>query len=394
MAFGLGRRQEARAIQSTPWGVWPGDEYGPTWAGASVDARSSLQLLTVYGCVRLITDSIATLPLGVFRKVDGTPKAETVPAWLVTPTVGLSRTAWMTQVLSSLLLHGNAYIGVKRNDQGSLIELVVLDPCRVQVDREGGALVVHVDGRTVPYQVLHIPGLMLPGRMWGSRRSRRPASRSAWAWRRRSTGRGSSGRAPPSRASSKCPANCRPASRRRWPRCGDGAMRARRRRICRACSRAAPSGCRRASRTNRHSSLRPAGYTAAEIAGQMFLLDPSDLGIPMPSGPNQTYANLEQRNLRRVQVALLPWIVRVEEALSGLLPQPRYVKLNVAGLLRADLKTRFESYAIGISNKFMVPNQARAFEEWEPLPGGDKVADIPKPAAPSAAPAPQGGPHA
>jgi HK97 family phage portal protein len=394
MAFGLGRRQEARAIQSTPWGVWPGDEYGPTWAGASVDARSSLQLLTVYGCVRLITDSIATLPLGVFRKVDGTPKAETVPAWLVTPTVGLSRTAWMTQVLSSLLLHGNAYIGVKRNDQGSLIELVVLDPCRVQVDREGGALVVHVDGRTVPYQVLHIPGLMLPGADVGfspveAARQSIGMGMAAQEYGARFFGQGATlagvievpGELPPGKPKEMA---------QMWRRRHAGKTKAHLPGVLEGGAKWVSTGV-----TNEQAQfLETRGFTAAEIAGQMFLLDPSDLGIPMPSGPNQTYANLEQRNLRRVQVALLPWIVRVEEALSGLLPQPRYVKLNVAGLLRADLKTRFESYAIGISNKFMVPNQARAFEEWEPLPGGDKVADIPKPAAPSAAPAPQGGPHA
>jgi HK97 family phage portal protein len=110
-------------------------------------------------------------------------------------------------------------------------------------------------------------------------------------------------------------------------------------------------------------------FTAAEIAGQMFLVDPSDLGIAV-EGSSLTYANLEQRNARRVQVTLLPWIIRVEKALSTLLAQPRFVKFNVEGLLRGDQKTRFESYAIGITNEFMLPNEARALEDWTPLPNG------------------------
>jgi HK97 family phage portal protein len=108
-------------------------------------------------------------------------------------------------------------------------------------------------------------------------------------------------------------------------------------------------------------------FTAGEIAGQMFLLDPSDLGIPV-EGTSLTYANLEQRNARRLQVALLPWIVRIEAAISALLFNPRYMKFNVNGFLRGDLKTRFESYAIGIQNQFLEPNEAREFEDWSPLP--------------------------
>ena len=56
-------KEEKRAISGLDaWGTWPGD-LAPAWSGAHVTATSSLQLLTVYGCVRLITDSISTLPV-------------------------------------------------------------------------------------------------------------------------------------------------------------------------------------------------------------------------------------------------------------------------------------------------------------------------------------------
>jgi HK97 family phage portal protein len=115
-------------------------------------------------------------------------------------------------------------------------------------------------------------------------------------------------------------------------------------------------------------------FTAAEIAGQMFLIDPSELGIGV-TGTSLTYANLEQRATRRVQVTYLPWIVRIENALSALLARPRYVKVNVNGLLRGDTKTRYETYQIGIANQIIDPAEAREFED---LPPRDMPAPTPE----------------
>ena len=376
-------RPEARG-QATTWGTWPGDSSGPTWAGASVDSRSALQLLTVYGCVRLIADAISTLPLDVLRKKsDGSREDVPKPAWLVTPVVGLSRVAWMTQVLSSLLLDGNAFIGLKRNAEGALVEIPVIDPARVQIQQENGSALVYVDGREPSYRVMHIPGLMLPGSDLGyspveAARQSIGIGMAAQEYGARFFGQGATqtgvievpGELPPGK-----PAEIA----RAWERRHSGKSKAHLPGVLEGGAKWVNTGV-----TNEQAQfLETRGFTAAEIAGQMFLVDPSDLGIPVP-GTSLTYANLEQRNLRRVQVTFLPWIVRIEDALSSLLPQPRYVKLNVDGLLRGDLKARFEAYAIGLDHKFMVPNEPRAFEDWAPLPGGDVVLTT----------TPQGGPNA
>ena len=79
-------------------------------------------------------------------------------------------------------------------------------------------------------------------------------------------------------------------------------------------------------------------WTAAEIAGQIFMLDPSDLGIPV-EGSNLTYANLQQRNVRRLQVALMPWIRRIEAAFSPLVAGGAY-KFDVDSRLRG----KFEEF--------------------------------------------------
>lgn len=50
-----------------------------------------------------------------------------------------------------------------------------------------------------------------------------------------------------------------------------------------------------------------------------------------------------------------------------------YVKFNVNAILRADPKTRYEGYRIAIQSGFMTPNEVRALEELEALPGGDRL---------------------
>jgi len=125
--------------------------------------------------------------------------------------------------------------------------------------------------------------------------------------------------------------------------------------------------------------LQTQQFTAAEIASFMFQIDPTEFGMSMDKGSSITYANLEQRNARKVAVTYLPWIVRLETAFSALLAQPRFMKFNVNGLLRGDLQTRYGSYETGITNGFLLRSEARAFEDLRPIDGID---DQPAPAPP------------
>lgn len=50
-----------------------------------------------------------------------------------------------------------------------------------------------------------------------------------------------------------------------------------------------------------------------------------------------------------------------------------YVKFNADVIMRGDTKTRYEAYAQAIQNGFKTPNEIRALEEDEPLPGGDQL---------------------
>lgn len=355
--------------RASVWGEWQGENVGNTWAGLSVTPAASLQLLTVYGCVRIITDSIATLPVDVYEvppdASDPSPTEVAPPRWLSEPTLDLTFAEWVSQILSSLLLHGNAYIAVLRSTGGGIVELVPLDPARVAVVRARGVRSFLIDGRATEREIVHIKGLMLPGTDVGL---------SPVEMARQSIGLGlaateygarffdGEGNMPgvieiPKRANPDAMKALSDAWRRRRSRAGRGLPG-----VLDDGASWKPTGV-----TNEQAQfLATRKFTSAEIAGQMFLLDPSDLGIPV-EGSNLTYANLEQRNLRRVQVTLMPWIVRLETAVSALLPPGQRMRFNVNAILRADTLTRYQAHVLGITNGFLTEDEVRELEDRAPL---------------------------
>lgn len=149
-----------------------------TVAGKHVTADTALQVSAVWGCLRILTDAVASLPLDAQRlteqtKSDGsllkvvTPERPT-PPWLRFDAGPQRKTVFLTQVMMSLLLEGNAYIATYRNGTGSVLALEVLDPAVCEPERVGNEVLVRVNGTiTSPLDVLHVPGLMKPGTVKG-----------------------------------------------------------------------------------------------------------------------------------------------------------------------------------------------------------------------------------
>ncbi len=369
------------AIQSTPWGDWTGTS--TTDAGQTVTNKTALQHLTVYGCNRFICDGISTLPVDVYRRrADGSPEELATPRIVATPTADLVFTSWATQVLSSLLMAGNFY-GFRTYTGGTLTEVVPIDPERVTVRRENGRKVFLIEGRPfTAFEIMHIPGVMWPGSDVGM---------SPLEAARQTIGHGMSAKEFGARFFTQdatmpgvieVPGELDPPKAkemaRQWAasrrKAGDTKVKLPGVLVGGATWKA--TGV-----TNEQSQfLETSQYTASEIASQMFQIDPAEMGLPV-EGSSLTYANLEQRNARKVQVTFLPWITRLEAALTSMLPRPQYVKLNVNGLLRGDMKTRYDSYAVGIQNRFVLPNEAREREDEPPLDGGDDFPSAPAAAA-------------
>ncbi len=85
-----------------------------------------------------------------------------------------------------------------------------------------------------------------------------------------------------------------------------------------------------------------------------------------------TYASVEQFNIQYVVYCLLPRLVIWEQAIQrDLITNSRYyAKFSVASLMRGDTASRYSAYTQAIQMGWMCPDEARAMEDLNPIPGG------------------------
>lgn len=89
-----------------------------------------------------------------------------------------------------------------------------------------------------------------------------------------------------------------------------------------------------------------------------------------------TFSNIENLGMGFVNYSLVPYLTRIEQRINnGLVSKEKrgqfYAKFNVGALLRGDMKSRYESYATGINWGILSPNECRDLEERNPREGGD-----------------------
>ena len=146
------------------------DEARPTAAGESVTVDTALRLSTVWGCVRLLADSVSTLPLHVYRGDDRDPIP--TPPLLQRPSADFPELAdWLWAIMASLLLRGNAWgIITDRRGAGLLPSQVdLVHPDRVTVTTDGeGRRVIRVHGvEQNPADLFHVKAYPWPGQVEG-----------------------------------------------------------------------------------------------------------------------------------------------------------------------------------------------------------------------------------
>ena len=91
-----------------------------------------------------------------------------------------------------------------------------------------------------------------------------------------------------------------------------------------------------------------------------------------------TFSNIEQQSLDFVIYTIAPFICAIEQAIQrDLLADPTdqetlSVEVNVSGLLRGDIKTRYGAYAAGRQWGWLSVNDIRRLENMKPISGGDR----------------------
>jgi HK97 family phage portal protein len=89
---------------------------------------------------------------------------------------------------------------------------------------------------------------------------------------------------------------------------------------------------------------------------------------------NATFSNIEHQSIDFVVHTIRPWLVRIEQALNcQLFPDEQYFcEFLVDGLLRGDIATRFTAYTTAIQNGIYSQNDVLEMENKNPFDGGDK----------------------
>lgn len=372
----------------------PGNSYmfrlGGSTSGATVNQRSAMQISAVYACVRVLSESIAGLPLHLYKcgKNGSREKAAEHPLYFLLhdePNPEMTSFVFRETLMTHLLLWGNAYAQIIRDGRGVVIALYPLMPDRMRVDRDENGQIYyryqlgtdesHLEkAGTVnlsPKDVLHIPALGFDGLVgYSPIAMARNSIGMAIACEEFGASFFKNGAAPSGVLEHpgvlKNPEKLRAA----WETQYGGSRNSGRVAVLEEGMKFNPI----AIPPEQAQFLETRKFQVDEIA-RIFHVPPHMIGDLERS----TFSNIEQQSLEFVKYTLNPWVCRWEQALTRSLLSPKEkreysIKFNVDGLLRGDYQSRMNGYAVGRQNGWMSANDVRELENMEKISkeeGGD-----------------------
>ena len=339
---------------------------GPNWSGENVSESNALEVTAVLACVSLLADSVASLPVRAIKHVGDRNERVQIPAWLSNSST-VTQYELMHMIVTSLALHGNAYIFVDRESATSMpVSVQPLHPQDVQVTIVNRQRYYTTGGFTIPADnMLHL-------RWWTPPQSAKGLSPIemqkttiglALAMERHLSQFYGEGATPSSVLEV------------------DGDMTAEQARVLQATWETQNRRRRKPAVLTGGMKWKPIQTSAADSqmnetraeqiaqVARIFRVPAYMIGA---RGDSQTYQNTESAGIHFVTYTLLPWLKRIEMALSTLMPEPNEIVFDTAGFLRADQITRLRAYQVGIMSGILTPNEARANEGREPYTGGDE----------------------
>mgnify|MGYP002624170880 FL=1 len=101
-------------------------------SGVTVDENSALNFSAVWACVRVISEAVASLPIGVYEEKEngtrGLNKSNPIyPLLAYEPNNYMTSFIFREVLMNNLLIHGNAYFHIIRDASLRPIELIYLD---------------------------------------------------------------------------------------------------------------------------------------------------------------------------------------------------------------------------------------------------------------------------
>jgi HK97 family phage portal protein len=365
----------SRASPKNWWNTVTSFFFGTTSSGKVVNERTAMQTTAVYACVRILAETIASLPLHTYRYTkNGKEKALDHPLYYLLhsePNPEMTSFVFRETLMGHLLIWGNAYAQIVRDGRGRVLALYPLMPDKMTVDRTAKGDLYYLynkDGVSYPLrsdEVLHIPGLGFDGLI----------GYSPIAMAKNAIGMGiaceeygasffANGANPGGVLEHpgvvKDPAKVRES----WNAVYKGSGNAHRIAVLEEGMKFQSIGIP----PEQAQFLETRKFQINEIA-RIFRIPPHMIGDLEKS----SFSNIEQQSLEFVKYTLDPWVVRWEQAIQKALYLPSekrtyFTKLNVDGLLRGDYQSRMNGYAIGIQNGFMSPNDVRTIEDFNLIP--------------------------
>ena len=334
-----------------------------------------MQSAAVYACVRVIAETIASLPLHLYRYVDeGKEREPSHPLYALlhnAPNPEMTSFIFRETLMTHLLLWGNAYAQILRNGHGEIVGLYPLLPDRMQVSRDEDKNLIYLyqsGMKQIAFrqeEILHIPGLGFDGLVgYSPIAMARNAIGMAMATEEFGSSFFLNGAAPGGilehPGTLKDPSKVRES----WEELFKGSGNANRVAVLEEGMTYKQIGIP----PNEAQFLETRKYQTEEIC-RIFRVPPhlvADLD-------KATFSNIEHQSISFVVHTIRPWLVRLEQAMDKALlfpeEQTRYfVEFNVDGLLRGDYESRMQGYATARQNGWMSANDIRRLENMNLIP--------------------------
>ncbi len=166
-------------VSQTPPG-WVDKWFGAdTATGIPVDETSALQYLTVFACIRILAESLASLPLITYKRLKGGGKERAQDFYLYPilhdmPNPEMTSYQFRETLMGHVASWGNGFAQIVWNQAGQVMELWPLRPDKMTVKRVNGQL-QYIYQRPEPdaqgktertfqaWEIFHVPGLGFDG---------------------------------------------------------------------------------------------------------------------------------------------------------------------------------------------------------------------------------------
>lgn len=353
--------------------------------GIHINAKNALQTTAVFACVRLLSESIASLPLFLYRKTEtGKEKATNNPLYGVLHDVPNPETdsfQFWQAFIANMLIYGRGYAEVVRNNAGQIVQMWNITTPYVRVRRNSETqeleYVVTPSGKEQfilrKDQVFRVDWFSMD-----ALNAFRPlelaqnaiglgeaAEEFAADYFKNGTNAGGFITYPEGMTADQIESFQKQVREKH-----EGLSNS-----ARLLFLEQGSQFIKASNTPEESQMLETRKFQVEEVARFYNVPLHMIG----DLDHATFSNIEQMSLNYVIYTLRPYLVRIEKAITAqlLMPQERatyFPKFSVEGLLRGDYKSRMEGYAVARQNGWMSSNDIRELEDMDHIPpeeGGD-----------------------